>query len=192
MAKYGAKGIRFAPFAATDPEPANAFPNYGASISLGGLKTLTDAPENAEAETYEDNALGARKVSFKKCNVDVEVGEMLNATAAVVLGAEIDETTSNLELGDDDAPWGGLAFYYSTQDKAGNVKHKGVYYPKVQAAVQGSDYETTGENLSFKGDKLKFTGAKCNKGKWKVLSPETFTDEADAIAWVAAIVAAAV
>ena len=44
MAKYGAKYLRFAPFADTTPEPDAALPNYGAPIDVGGLVKVTDAP----------------------------------------------------------------------------------------------------------------------------------------------------
>ena len=40
MAKYGAKYLRWAPFAETEPDAdAAAFPKYGDPISLGSLVT---------------------------------------------------------------------------------------------------------------------------------------------------------
>ena len=43
MAKYGAKYLQWAPFAAENPDALEtAFPKYGDPISLGALVSVTD------------------------------------------------------------------------------------------------------------------------------------------------------
>ena len=54
--KYGAKMAQWAPFAATNPEPASALPNYGEPINLGSLNKVTDSPSFNEGKGYGDNA----------------------------------------------------------------------------------------------------------------------------------------
>ena len=57
MAKYGAKYLQWAPFAAENPDALEtAFPKYGDPISLGALVSVTDTPTFNEAKMYGDNA----------------------------------------------------------------------------------------------------------------------------------------
>ena len=37
MPQYGAKNLQWAPFAASNPEPEDALPNYGTPMKLGDL-----------------------------------------------------------------------------------------------------------------------------------------------------------
>lgn len=54
MAKYGAKYLRWAPFAETEPDAdAAAFPKYGDPISLGSLVKVTDSPASTKRKPLE-------------------------------------------------------------------------------------------------------------------------------------------
>ena len=84
MAKYGAKYLRWAPFAETTPDAdAASFPKYGDPISLGALVKVTDSPSFNEAKAFGDNALEEHVNEFKECGVAVEVTELANSPAAV-------------------------------------------------------------------------------------------------------------
>ena len=83
MAKYGAKYLRWAPFAETEPDAdAAAFPKYGDPISLGSLVKVTDSPSFNEAKAFGDNALEEHVNEFKECGVAVEVTELANSVAS--------------------------------------------------------------------------------------------------------------
>ena len=94
MAKYGAKYLRWAPFAETTPEQVeSAFPKYGDPISLGALVSVTDTPTFNEAKMYGDNALKEHVNEFKECGVAVELTDLANSVASAVLGATISKET---------------------------------------------------------------------------------------------------
>lgn len=183
MAKYGAKYLRFAPFAETDPEPDAALPNYGAPISMGELVKVTDNPTYNEGKIYGDNALAEYVNEFKECAIDVEITELSNATAAATLGATIDSASKDLQFSEgDNAPFGGFGFYICKM--IDNVKkYQGIYYPKVKAAMQGDEYSTKGDGVTLTGGKLKMTAAVAKNGQWKILSDD-LEDETEAKTWV--------
>lgn len=183
MAKYGGKYLRFAPFAATNPEPDGALPNYGVPIGVGELVKVTDAPAFNEGKIYGDNALAEYVNEFKECAIDVEVTELSNETAAAMLGATVDSESKDLWFsGGDNAPYGGFGFYICKM--IGNVKkYQGVYYPKCKAAMQGDEYTTKGDGITLTGGKMKMTASVAKNGQWKVLSDD-LSDEAAAKTWV--------
>lgn len=183
MAKYGAKYLRFAPFAEITPEPDGALPNYGAPMGIGELVKVTDAPVFNEGKIYGDNALAEHVNEFKECAIDVETTELSNATAAALFGATIDAISKDIQFAEgDNAPYGGFGFIACKI--IGNVpKFQGIYYPKVKAAMQGDEYTTKGDGVTLTGGKLKMTAATCNTGDWKIVSDD-LESEALAKSWV--------
>lgn len=182
MAKYGARYLKFAPFAATNPEPANAYPNYGASTQLMKLVKVSDSPNLVEAKHYADDELDEYVAEIGEADLDVEVSDISTDQAAAILGAAKDDQTGDVAYGEDAAPYGGLGFV-SCKMVNGVRSYVGVYYPKVKAALQGEDYETKGENITFANGKMKFKAARAANGKWKVISAGKNTPEL-AKAWV--------
>lgn len=184
MAKYGAKYLRWAPFASTDPEPENALPNYGSPISMGALVKVTDAPAFNEGKLYGDNALAEYVNEFKECPVDVELTELSNAVAAGMLGATLtagDGAELQFAAGDN-APYGCLGFYISK--KVNNInKFQGVFYPKAKAAMQGDEYATQGDGVTLTGGKLKLTASPAKNGQWKLMSDDLDSED-EAKTWV--------
>lgn len=184
MAKFGAKYLRFAPFAETNPEPDGALPNYAAPLSVGGLVKVTDAPAFNEGKYYGDNELAEYVNEFKECIIDIEVTELSNTVAAAMLGATL-ATTPDKEIkfsGGDNAPYGGFGFVSCKQ--IGNIKkYQGIYYPKVKAAMQGDEYATKGDGVTLTGGKLKLTATTAKIGDWKFMSDDLAT-EAEAKTWV--------
>ena len=185
MAKYGAKYLRWAPFAEPPPEQVeSAFPKYGDPLSLGALVSVTDTPTFNEAKMYGDNVLKEHVNEFKECGVAVELTDLANSVASAVLGATISEETENdLEFSaEDNAPYGGLAFYINKMVD-GVKSYHGIYYPKLKASMQGTAYATKGDSITLAGGSLNFTAAAPINGKWKVESDD-FPTEAEAKAWV--------
>ena len=185
MAKYGAKYLRWAPFAETAPDSSEtAFPKYGTPISLGALVRVTDTPTFSEAKMYGDNALKEHVSEFAECGVAVELTELANEVASAVLGATINaEAENDLEFGaEDNAPYGGLGFYINKMVYGVKYYH-GIYYPKLKAAMQGTEYATKGDSITLAGGSLNFTASAPSIGKWKVESDD-FTTEAEAKSWV--------
>lgn len=183
--KYGAKMLQWAPFAESNPEPADALPNYGSAVNLGALNRVSDSPAYNEAKGYGDNALKVHVNEFKECPVDVEVTELSNENAAAVFGALLASgEAGDLHFGsEDNAPYGGLAFYISKMLDGGKKVYQGIFYPKLKAAMQGEEYATKGDSITLTTSKIHFLAAAANSGDWKILSKD-FTTESEAAAWV--------
>ena len=182
MAKYGARYLKFAPFAASNAEPANAYPNYGSVTQVMKLVKVSDSPNLVEAKHYADDELDEYVAEIGEADLDIEISDLSGDQAAASLGAAKDEQTGDVAYGEDAAPYGGLGFV-SCKIVGGVRSYVGVYYPKVKAALQGEDYETKGENITFANGKLKMKAARAANGKWKVISAGKTTPEL-AKAWV--------
>lgn len=185
MAKYGAKYLRWAPFAATDAEPDGALPNYGTPIDMGGMVKVADAPAFNEGKIYGDNELAEYVSEFKECPIDVELTELSNTVAAAMFGATHTTGASDGEIkfgGNDNAPYGGFGFISCKQ--IDNVKQfQGVYYPKAKAVIQGEEFATKGDGVTLTGGKLKLTATTAKSGDWKIVS-DLLATEAAAKTWV--------
>lgn len=183
--EYGAKYMRWAPFAETNPEPAGKLPTYGTAMGVGALNKVTDNLSFNEAKGYGDNSLKVYVNKFKEASVAVEVTEIPRPVASAVSGAEIETgDNKNMWFGDNDKPpYGGLGFYVNMILDDGRDVCRGIFYPKVKAMLQGTEYNTNGENISLATGKLQFTASSCKVGKWRCYSPDFETEE-EAAAWV--------
>ena len=193
MGRYGAKYIRWAPFAEQTPDALDsAYPKYGTPMSLGPLTKVTDAPTFNEAKAYGDNALAEYVVEFKECQVDVEVTDLENTVASAIYGATVNESADNdVEHGiEDNPPYGGLAFYCNRMNKESKKFFQGIFYPKLKATMQGTEYATKGDSITLAGGKIKFMASAPTNGKWMVESDPMDTEE-EAKAWVDAKITAA-
>lgn len=183
MAKYGARYIKWAPFASSNPEPENALPNYGTAMSMNKLVKVTDNPSFAEGKIYGDDSIAEYASEFTENAIDVEISDMDNTLAAAVFGATKESNSEDLVSGADDAaPYGGFGFI-SLKMVNGKKSYVGIFYPKCKAVPQGEEYNTKGENITFTPSKVHFVGTPANNGAWKIISKEQTTLEA-AKAWL--------
>lgn len=183
--EYGAKYIRWAPFAAEDPEPAGKMPTFGTAVGVGSLNKVTENPTFNEAKGYGDNHLAVYVNKFKEAVIAVETTEIPRAVLSAISGAEIESGDhKNIWFGDNDKPpYGGMGFYVNMILDDERDVCMGIFYPKVKAMLQGGDYNTNGENITLSTGKLQFTASSCNNGKWRAYS-DLFDTEAEAAAWV--------
>lgn len=182
---YGAKYIRWAPFAAENAEEDHKLPKYGPAVSLGSLNKLTDNPSFNEAKGYGDNSLKVYVNKFKENVIAVETTEVPRDAMSAVSGTTIEEGVhKNMRFRDaDKAPYGGMGFYKSALLDDGRDVCQGIFFPKVKAMLQGTEYNTNGENITLSTNKLQFTGAAARSGDWKIES-EFFAAEEEAQAWI--------
>ena len=86
MASYGAKYIKWAPFADADPENGIGYPKYGKAIVLSKLVKVTDNPTYAEGKLYGDDELAEYASEFVENDIDIEVTEITNEMAKGIFG----------------------------------------------------------------------------------------------------------
>lgn len=186
MAKYGAKYLQWAPFAATQAdEDESKYPLYAEPMNLGSLVKVTDAPSVQEATIYGDDDVDEAVTEVCEYTADAEITELSNEVASAVFGAELNTGENDADLvhsTDDNPPWGGLAFYIRKKVN-GATAFQGIYYPKLKASVQGDEYTTKGGTVTLTGGKIHFKGTNAKNGAWKVKS-KNFPTQAEAKAWV--------
>lgn len=182
MATYGAKYIKWAPFADVGPESGEGYPKYGSALVLSKLVKVTDSPTYAEGKLYGDDELAEYASEFVENDIDIEVTEITNEMAKGVFGASLEETEDLVFGSNDSAPYGGLAFICCKM-VGGKKSYQGIYYPKNKSAMQGEEYNTKGDSITFGTGKIKLKGSAANNGAWKVKS-KAFPTETEAKSWV--------
>lgn len=182
---YGALYLKWAPFAKENPEPEGKLPQYGTAVEVGALNKVSDNPTFNEAKGYGSNVLKVYVNKFKECPVSVEVTQILRAVLSAISGAEIesgDHKNMRFQV-TDKPPYGGLGFIVNMITDDAKDVCMGIFFPKVKAMLQGTEYNTSGENITLSTGKLQFTASACKSGDWRIYSEE-FDDEKDAKAWV--------
>ena len=185
MPQYGAKNLQWAPFAATNPEPADSLPNYGTPLNLGELMSVAETLNFAEVEARADDVRKIYLREFTDGSLTVGILDLADATAAAILGASVASgDAKDLTLSTSDtAPYGGLAFFTTNIKSSGAKYYKGIWYPKVKASMDGRTYQTKQKTIVLDSPQLVFSVDACASGAYKIESGELAT-EAAAKAWV--------
>ena len=87
MPQYGAKNLQWAPFAASNPEPEDALPNYGTPMKLGDLMSVGETLNFSEVEARADDVRKIYLREFVDGSLAVGVLELPNETATAGTGA---------------------------------------------------------------------------------------------------------
>lgn len=184
MSQYGAAYLQWAPFAAANPEPADALPNYDAPINLGALTKVTDAPTYSQVTADGDNRTQDSLSEFTGGTIDIDVTELENSVAAAIFGAKQEGEGGDLIFSDsDEAPYGGLAFFVN-KVKGSKKFFQGLYYPKVKAVPQGHEFNTKLKSgVVLTGGKIHFSWEIPEFGKYLYISEPMDTLQ-EAKAWV--------
>lgn len=194
MPQYGAKMLQWAPFAETNPEPADALPNYGTPLNLGGLMSVAETLNFSEVEARADDVRKIYIKEFTDGSLAVGVLELTNETASAVTGAKLDSSSSAKDIhfsADDTPPYGCLGFYTTNMKPDGTKYWKGLFYPKVKASLDGRTYNTKQKTIVLDSPTLTFAVDACATGDYRIESPELTTESA-AKEWVNGKVKAAV
>lgn len=156
MARYGARKSKWAPWAddAQDTD-ATMLPAYGAAKSFGELNKVSDSLNFNEGTLPGDDQIVLYEKQFKDGTVDVESVFLPLEDAAAILGASHDASMGIAHGDDDTPPYIGYGFL---THHVGKGKHywQTVFYPKLKASPTAQDYETRGDSINFKTDKLSF------------------------------------
>lgn len=177
MAKYGARYSKWAPWAAAfEDKDATKMPTYGTAKSFGELNKVSDNPNFNEGSLPGDDQIVLYEKKFKDGTVDAESVFIPMADAAEMFGAAHDENMGMARGDDDIPPYIGYGFITHHVSKT-NTYYQVVFYPKLKANPTAEDYETKGDNINFKTDKLQFIWMSPVCRKYKVLK-DFATEEA--------------
>lgn len=179
MAQFGVKYIKFNPI---EDQPENALPTYkaGGAVRLGKAVKADLTVNNATGELYADDELAESLTEFASGSLTAETDDMTDNVASVVYGCEVVDKTVHYKRGDT-PPEGGLG-YIKGLYRRGVTSFRGVFYPRVKAALGNDSAQTRGNSITFSTVSTTFTIFSCNSGDWRLT--EEFATLAEARAWV--------
>lgn len=181
--QYGARGARFAPFAADYVPTAGQAPTYGAPVSFAPLVKVTESPSFNTVKAYGDDRVTGQMSEFKECPIAIEVNDLPIDTAKAVLGGNVGEDGALIRSTEDTIPFGGFCYHIHALLPDVNKKvWRSYFFPRVQATMQGHDYSTKGESVVLSNEKLTLNAMAAMDNNWRYDSPDFDTEE-QAIAW---------
>ena len=181
MASFGAKNPYFAPI---ESEPEGALPVYkGEPVKIGRLVKADLTLTMASGKLYADDELAESAEEFVSGSIAMETDDILDTVASVIYGATVKEKTVVYNTSDNPPP-GGLA-YYKKLMRHGKLVFKGLFFPRVKAALGNDAAQTKADSITFGTSTTNFTVSNANNGDWRFT--EEFETEDAALAWVKAM-----
>ena len=181
MASFGAKNPYFAPI---ESEPEGALPVYkGEPVKIGRLVKADLTLTMASGKLYADDELAESAEEFVSGSIAMETDDILDTVASVIYGAAVKEKTVVYNTSDNPPP-GGLA-YYKKLMRHGKLVFKGLFFPRVKAALGNDAAQTKADSITFGTSTTNFTVSNANNGDWRFT--EEFETEDAALAWVKAM-----
>lgn len=179
MAGFGANYIKFSPI---KEQPEDKLPVYRdeGPVELGRLVKADLTVNNASGELYAGNVLAESLSLFASGSLAVETDDMEDDVASVVYGCEVVDKTVHYKIGDQ-PPEGGLA-YYKNLMRRGVPMVKGIFHPRVKAALGNDSAQTRNNSITFTTTATTFTIFGSNSEDWRIT--EEFATEKEAKAWV--------
>ena len=178
MSSFGAKNPYFAPI---ESEPEGALPVYkGEPVKIGRLVKADLTLTMASGKLYADDELAESAEEFVSGSIAMETDDILDTVASVIYGAAVKEKTVVYNTSDNPPP-GGLA-YYKKLMRRGKLVFKGVFFPRVKAALGNDTAQTKADSITFGTSATTFTVSNANNGDWRYT--EEFETEDAALAWV--------
>ena len=181
MASFGAKNPYFAPI---ESEPEGTLPVYkGEPVKIGRLVKADLTLTMASGKRYADDELAESAEEFVSGSIAMETDDILDTVASVIYGATVKEKTVVYNTSDNPPP-GGLA-YYKKLMRHGKLVFKGLFFPRVKAALGNDAAQTKADSITFGTSTTNFTVSNANNGDWRFT--EEFETEDAALAWVKAM-----
>lgn len=137
----------------------------------------------ASGKLYADDELAESAEEFVSGSIAMETDDILDTVASVIYGATVKEKTVVYNTSDNPPP-GGLA-YYKKLMRHGKLVFKGLFFPRVKAALGNDAAQTKADSITFGTSTTNFTVSNANNGDWRFT--EEFETEDAALAWVKAM-----
>ncbi len=182
MASFGTSHLVWSKFKTEDS--AAAAPTYDVPINITGNRKCEYTPNMVTGSICGDNTKQEEVTEFVDGTLAIEATDITNAAAAAMLGATIGEDGEITHKEGDVAPYGGVG--YIKHLMRGGVKYyKGYFIPKCKAVRQSDSSSTKESSITLTGASMQFTVFPLiNNGHTDYESPDSFTKESEAIAWI--------
>lgn len=159
-------------------------PKYTNGFQVGAGMAVQINPQYAEGSVYGDNRRVKYKKKFKNANVTLGTTSLPKECQSVMFGrtagSDGEITSNGLK---DEAKYIGLGLY-SREEGEDDSKEKftALWMYKVKFEDPGDDFETEGENITYKTPSLTGSAEMLKNGDWR--TKKQFETEDEAIAWI--------
>lgn len=119
---------------------------YDAAVKLAPTMKVSLTAKTAEGSLYGDDRLVEWNSEITEFDVAIDLTDLTPEQLALLLGHNKDVKGGVTVSGDDVAPYFGLSFESKRSD--GKIMYVTLY--KVKFSIPTEEYETKGENISFK------------------------------------------
>lgn len=165
MAKIGAGHLCFAPW--ENGGDTTTAPTFKAGVSLNKLASANLTITYAEGEYYADDGVAEEAREFIRGDLETEIDRLEPAQASTVFGSSYDEETGLVDSTEDNAPFGGIA-YYQTLIEEGKKSYRVRFYPKARGVLGADNATSKGSSITFAGEPLSFRVFRPDNGKWRI------------------------
>lgn len=182
MAAIGMKHLVGAPWATQQTE--GQLPKYGTGMKIGRAISSNITFQRNESELYADDVLAESDDTMTGGNIDMTVAEILDEVGAVIFGAKTDEDGAYHDS-DLASPYIGMG-YLREMKYQGQSTYRCTWLYKVQLAPAEEAAQTRGENTAWQSQRVtgKILGVTLDDGSTRFRSWKTFTEAAEATAWL--------
>lgn len=182
MAAIGMKHLVGAPWAESQTE--GQLPKYGNGMIIGRAISSNVTFQRNESELYADDVLAESDDTMTGGTIDMTVAEILDEVGAVIFGNKKDEDDAYHDS-DLSSPYIGLG-YLREMKFQGISTYRCTWLYKVQLAPAEETANTRGENVAWQSQRVtgKVLGVTLDDGSTRFRSWKTFTDAAQATAWL--------
>lgn len=184
MARVGMRHLVFAPIATETPGSAIT---YGTGVVMGRVVRGTVNWSRNDNPLYGDDVVAENDNGVTGYTLDVETTELIEGTAAIVLGYTATGTDDpEYDITDASAPYGGCG-YIQVLIRRGVQTFKAVWYHKVQFGVDTEETQTKEQQVTWGTPALNGQGFGVfndASGKAKFRKEKVFTTEAAAVSYL--------
>lgn len=165
----------------TSPEGVTT-PVYENGFKCGKAVSVNITPNYNEAKLYADNTLDEYVKEFKDGTMKLGTDRLPKEADGVVFSHEVSEdgTTVTYKTGDS-ANWCGVGVYID-EILDGVKQYVAIVVFKTKFTEAAMDYETKGENITFKTPSMEGSISALDDTRWKIT--KTFNKESEAEAFI--------
>lgn len=158
-------------------------PKYSEGFKVGEGIATSIIPQYAEGSVYGDNRVVKHKKKFKNATVTLGVTTVPVQAEEVMFGRKVSEDGSIISNSKDQSKYIGLGFFANEEAADSNsISYVAVWLYKAKLEDPGDEFETEGENITFKTPSLSGIVNTLENGNWR--KKKKFESEEDAVAWI--------
>ena len=176
-------------FVAPITEDSNGNETYGTPVQLAKAISAELSVELNEAILYADDGQAESVKEIKSGTLSLNIEDLGQANAPVLLGAEVDENGVLISRGEDNPTYVAVGF----RARKANGKYRYFWLYRVQFAVPGTSLATKGDSITFSTPTIEgtiFQRKKVDgrsKHPWKAEVTEDGTNQTVINAWYTAV-----